>query len=122
MLLGDDVARLRLELGVELAASGSVFERLARPCCFLNRRQILPRLVVARPIAPVQRVENANAGSPRGIEDLTHVRNAPVGFGDTLQAIPYFPALGNVIVVRVDHNKSGDLVVVSQFCQGLRDA
>jgi hypothetical protein len=29
MLLGDDVTRLRLELGSELAAPGSVFEGLA---------------------------------------------------------------------------------------------
>ena len=55
-------------------------------------------------------------------KDLCHMRNALVAFSNTLDAIPYLAALGNEIVVRVDHNKSGDLVVVSQFCQGLRDA
>jgi hypothetical protein len=47
MLLGNDFARLRLELAADLAAPRAVFEGLSQPGCLLNRRNVLPGLVVA---------------------------------------------------------------------------
>ena len=49
------------------------------------------------------------------IDDLHHMRNTFVRFGNTLQAIPYFAALGNEIVVRIDHEKCSELFVVYHF-------
>src|SRR5271166_2514522 len=79
-----------------------------RPCGLLNRRDVLPRLVVARAVAAMQRVENPDIGRAGGVEDLAHVRDTLVGFGDGLQAVPNFAALGNEIVVRIDHEEAGE--------------
>jgi hypothetical protein len=65
----------------------------------------------------MQRIENADVRLSRGIENLHHMRNALVGFSNTLQAIPYFAALGNKIVVRIHHEKCGDLLIKLQICQ-----
>ena len=106
MLLGDDVARLRLELVAQLAAPRAELERLAVPRRLLDGRDVLPGLVVAGPVPAVQRVEHPDVGSPRRVEHLLHVRDAAVGFGDTLQPIPHLAALGDEVVVRVDHQQS----------------
>ena len=60
----------------------------------------------------MQRVENADVCLSCGIEDLTHVRNALVCFGNTLQPIPYLAALGNEIVVWINNNKTGEVLLV----------
>jgi hypothetical protein len=75
-------------------------------------RNGLPGLVVARAILTMQRMENADVRFSRGIEDLQHMRNAMIGFGDALQAIPYLASLGNEIVVRIDHQESSDVLVI----------
>src|SRR5258708_39583933 len=112
MLLGNDVTRLRRELAVDLAAPRAVFKDLARPGGLLNRRNVLPSLVVAWPISTMQRIEDANARLSRSIQDLQHVRDASIRFSDVLQTIPYFAALGNEIVERIDHQKCSDLFLV----------
>jgi hypothetical protein len=61
----------------------------------------------------MQRIEDSNARSSRGIEDV--VWDAFVGLGNTLQAIPYFSALGNEVVVRVDHDEACDVLLVSHI-------
>jgi hypothetical protein len=66
----------------------------------------------------MQRIEDANAGTSRCIEDLLHVRNALVGFGDVLQAIPHLAAFGDEVVVRVDHQQAGDALVVGNVGHG----
>lgn len=60
----------------------------------------------------MQCVENAYVGLPCGIEDLTHVRNALVGFGNAPEAIPYFAALGDEIVVWINHYETGEVLFV----------
>jgi hypothetical protein len=60
----------------------------------------------------MQRIEDADIGLACGFEGLTHVRDALVGFSDALQAIPYFAALGNEIVVRIDNEKAGEVLCV----------
>ena len=47
----------------------------------------------------VQGDRRPEAGVSRRLEDLAHVRHAPVGFGHTLHAVPDFAALGNEVVV-----------------------
>jgi hypothetical protein len=106
-----DIARLRGEFAANLAAPRAVLEGLSRPRGLLNRSDVLPCLVVPGTISTMQRVEHAKPGSPRGIQDLQHVRDATIGLRDTAQAIPDLAALGNEIVVRVDHQKCRGLPV-----------
>ena len=58
MLLGNDFARLRLELAADLAAPRAVFEGLSQPGCLLNRRNVLPGLVVTWTVSMMHCEEN----------------------------------------------------------------
>jgi hypothetical protein len=60
----------------------------------------------------MQRVEDSNACSSRGVEDVQHVRDARVGLSDTLQAIPYLSTVGNKVVVRIDNHKACDVLLI----------
>src|SRR3954452_11312685 len=108
MLLSDDIARLRCELVAQLAAPGAELERPAVPRSLLDGCDVLPGLVIAGTVPTVQRVENPDVGRTRLVEHLLHVRDAAVGFGDSLQPVPHLAALGDEVVVRVDHHKSRD--------------
>src|SRR5262249_30782541 len=88
MFEGHDVARLRCEFAADLAAPRAVFEGLAPPGRFLDRRDVLPALVVAGTVPMVQRVEDGKPRLPRRIQDLQHMRNATIRLCDSLQAIP----------------------------------
>ena len=88
MLEGYDVTRLRFELAAHLAAPRAVFKALVHPRCLLNRRNVLPGLVVAWAVSMMQRIENAKPRFPRCIQDLQHMRNAMICFSNSLQAIP----------------------------------
>jgi hypothetical protein len=112
---GNDVTWLRLELAADLATPRAVFEGLSRPSCLLNGRNVLPSLVVARAIATMQHIEDAKPRLSRCIEDLRHMKNTLVGFRDTFLAIPYLASLGNEVVIRIDHQKCGELLVVAHF-------
>src|SRR5690348_16250833 len=112
MLLGDDLARLRCEFAANLSAPGAVFESLVRPSCFLDGRNVFPCLVVALAVAMVQGIEDAKLRPPRSVQDLQHMRNTSVCFGDRLQTVPDFAALRNEIVVGVNDDECGDL-----FCE-----
>ena len=109
MLLGHDIARLGLELLAQLATPGAELERPTVPRRLLDGRDVLPRLVVAGPVPAVQRVEHPDVGLPRSVEHLLHVGDAAVGLGDTLQPVPHLAALGDEVVVRVDHQQPGDV-------------
>ena len=98
MLLDDDLPRLRCEFGADFTTPCAVFEGLARPRCLLDGRNILPALVIARAVAMMQGIENAEFRSPYRVQDLQHVRDTAVGLSDRLQAIPEFAALGDEIV------------------------
>jgi hypothetical protein len=73
---------------------------------------MLLRDYVAWPVSVVQCVQDLNAGVSRRLEDLDHVRHAPVGCGNPLEAVPYFAALGDEVVVRIDHHEAGDASAV----------
>jgi hypothetical protein len=57
VLRRDNLAWLGFEPGPDLTTPRAVFEALARPGCFLDGRNILPGLVVAGVIPPMQRIE-----------------------------------------------------------------
>src|SRR5262249_11194229 len=92
MLRGDNVAWLRRELGADLTAPCAVFEALVSPCRPLNRRNVFPSLVVARTVAMMHGVEDPEVGRPRGMQDLQHMRNAVIRFGNGPDAAPYIAA------------------------------
>lgn len=114
MLLGHDLTWARCEFRADLATPRAIFKGFSRPRCLLNWRSVLPSLVVAWPVSAMQRIEYAQLRLSRRLEDLHHMRNTPVRFGNTLQTIPYFATLGNKIIVRIDDEKRGDLFVVSK--------
>src|SRR5215813_4696887 len=57
VLLGYNFTRLRHELGAKLATPCAEFEAPVLPCPFLNGRNVFPRLIVARPVAMMHRIE-----------------------------------------------------------------
>src|ERR1700728_4127473 len=125
MLLGDNVARPGFKLTAQPAAPRTFLEGLARPRCLLDRRNVFPLLVVAGPVSVMQRVEHLNVGIARGLEDLTHVPDTPIGLGNSLEAVPDLAALGNEVVVRVNHHQAGDASAIfhlDNFAPGHRQA
>src|SRR5215471_9207577 len=63
----------------------------------------------------VHRVENPHPYLSCNVEQLQHMRNAIISLCDALDAIPYFSALGNEIVVGIDHQKPGNLLFKRQI-------
>jgi hypothetical protein len=59
MLMGDDLACPRCEFAANLPAPGAAFERLVRPSCFLDGRNVFPGLVVALAVPVMQCIDNA---------------------------------------------------------------
>jgi hypothetical protein len=57
-------------------------------------------------------IEDPKLSLPRGIQDLLHVRNAVIRFGNSFDAWPNLAALGNEVVVRIDHQKRSELCIV----------
>ena len=84
MLRRDNFAWLRLEFSADLATPRTVFEGPVRPRRLLNGRNVLPSLVVARTVLAMQCIENTKPCYPRNIQDLQHMRNAIVRFGNAL--------------------------------------
>src|SRR5262245_6024486 len=84
MLRRDDVARLGLEFGTNLATPSAVFESFAPQRCLLDWRNVFPGLVVAWTIPAMERIEDTKLRLPSGGQNLQHVRNALVGFGNGL--------------------------------------
>src|SRR5262249_13535806 len=116
MLRHDNLAWLGLELGTKLATPGAIFEALPLPRCFLNGRDVLPGLVVTRPVSMMRHIEDAKLRLARGVQHLQHMRNAVIGFGDGANAVPYLASLGDEVVVRIDHQKASELPFVCSFC------
>src|SRR5262249_6286027 len=114
MLEGHDISRLRCELAAELAAPRPVLEALVQPRGLLHRSNVRPGLVVAWTVSTMHCIEDAQSRAPRRVQDLQHMRDAVVGFGNLLYAIPELSALGDEVVVRVDHEKCGDRLLVRQ--------
>src|SRR5262245_63878149 len=112
MLKGNNISWLRCEFTAELAAPRPELEGPVQPRGFLHRRDVLPELVVTWTVSMMQCIEHAQARVPRRVQDLQHMRDAVVGFGNLLNAIPKLPALGDEVVVRVDHEKRGDRLLV----------
>src|SRR5262245_62771610 len=114
MLCGDNLTRLGRELGADLTAPRAVFKALAHPCCLLNGGDVLPSLIVAWTVAMMQRIEDPKLRSPRGIQNLQHMRNTVIRFCNDPNTFPQLTSLGDEVVVRIDHQKSSDFFVVCQ--------
>ena len=116
MLLGDDFARLR----------GRIRGGFRRPTCRI-RRSFATRL-------PSESAQCTSRSRNRqgDIDDAAHRKpECPpfaqhpglasyeehiVGFSNTLQAVPYFAALGDEIVIWIDHKKCSDLLLICHCC------
>src|SRR5262252_700341 len=103
VFLCDNFTWRRYEFGTELATPCAVFEAHVMPRGSLNRRNVGPRFVVAGTIPMMHGIEDANLHCARGSQDLQHVGNAVVGFSDSFDAGPDLAALGNEVVVGIDH-------------------
>src|SRR5262249_6710210 len=112
MFRHDDFAGFRLELGTELATPSAIFEALARPRCFLNRRNVLPILIVAWAVAAMNCIEHPKLGLPCCVQDSQHVRNTLISFSYRFDTVPYLAPLRNEVVIWIDHQKSSDLPVI----------
>src|SRR4029453_16898722 len=94
MLERHDLARLRGEFAADLAAPRPVFEGPPQPGRPLDRRDVLPGLVVAGAVSTMQCVDDAEPRLSRRVEYLRHVSHTAIGFGDGLQATPHLATLG----------------------------
>src|SRR5262249_28624358 len=65
-------------------------------------RNVRPGLIVAWAVSMMHCKENQQLRLPSGIEDLLHMGNAVVRFGNSFDARPDLAALGNEVVVRID--------------------
>src|SRR5215471_18665791 len=119
MLLGNDFARFGFELTADLAAPGTGLEALVLPRCLLNRRDVVPGLIVTRTVAMMHRVKHTKPGLPRRIQDVQHVRNTVVRFGNALHAGPYLTPLGKEVVIRIDYQERRKVPLVRQPFHGL---
>src|SRR5262245_56282423 len=88
MLCGDNLAWLGRELGANLTAPCAAFEALVHPCCLLNGRHVLPRLVVAGAVSMMHRIEDPKLRLPCGIQNLKHMGYAVIRFCDSPNAVP----------------------------------
>src|SRR6266403_3304669 len=71
-----------------LATPRAVFEGLSLPPRLLDRRNVLPGLVVARTISMMQCIEDPKLRLPRRIQDLQHMRDAVIRFCNSPNAVP----------------------------------
>ena len=102
--------------GLEHIAPHDLYSKLFRDqAAFWIGRNVLPGLIVAWTVTMVQRIEDAQPRLPRSIQDLQHIRDAFVCFCNTLYATPYLASLGNEIIVRIDHKKSSDLLLIGRL-------
>jgi hypothetical protein len=88
MLLRHDIARLRFELAADLASPRALSEDLTIPCGLLDWCNVLPGLVVARTVAVVHCIEDANARLPCSSHNLRHVGDTIIGLRNILDARP----------------------------------
>src|SRR5262245_29404124 len=103
VFLCDNLTWRRHEFGTELATPCAVFEALVLPRASLNRRNVGPRFVVACTIPMMHGIEDAELHCARGIQDPQLVGNAVVWFSDSFDAVPDLAALGDEVVVGIDH-------------------
>src|SRR6476619_339878 len=104
MLLRDNFAGFRLETGANLATPGAVFENFTRPARLLDGRDVSPRLVIARAVSMVERIENADSGTSGCVQNRLHMWDTTVGLRNSLYTRPYLAAFRNEIVIGIDNN------------------
>src|SRR3984957_14965860 len=48
-------------------------------------------------------------------QNLPHMRNTLVSFGNVLYSIPYFAAFGNEVVIRIDYHEPAGLLLIREL-------
>src|SRR5262250_3438464 len=91
------------------------------PGCSLRGRGVLPRLVVALPVTTMQCIKNPQACTACSIQDLQHVWDTIVGFGNTFHAIPELASHRDEVVVGIDYKEGADLFIKPQSRHDLSD-
>src|SRR5262245_15612665 len=102
VLLSDDFSRSRRELVAKGTAPGAVGKHLPARAGLLDRGPKCPGLVVARAPAMVRREEDPGAGRTSRLQNLDHVRYAPIRFHDLANPRPQLSAIRDEVVVRID--------------------
>jgi hypothetical protein len=115
MLFGDDVARLRREVGVPFAAPFAAREVVLLHDASLGGVWMVPVLIVARLPPPVWDDDNLNARRSYGAIQPAQVIKKPDLSGDRLEARINLPALGQKVVVRIDEEQCGPFARVGGF-------
>jgi hypothetical protein len=118
MLLRDDLAGRRYELGAEFAAPGAVLEGLALPRRPLDGGDVLPCLVIAGTVAMMHGIEYPKLRLARRVQNFQHMGYTVVGLGNSFDARPDLATFGNEVVVGIDDQKGGDALVVCRDIHG----
>ena len=118
MLVGDNFAWLWRKFWTDLATPRAVFEALAPPRCPLNGCNVLPGRIVAGTVPVMHGIEDPKFRFARRMQHLLHVRNAIVRFSHGFDPRPDLATLGNEVVVGVDHQESGDVLVIGGVGHG----
>src|ERR1700693_15389 len=116
MLLSDDLAGMRLEVGVKTSAPSSVSENVSRRGGGLNGRHRLP-MAVWITFAPtmVRDDEDLHIGRPSGGEDVPHVLDNIVRLECRAAEFVELPPLRQKVVVGIDDKKPRQFGFVGQL-------
>src|SRR3954451_25003185 len=114
--MSDKIAGDRNKFGTKLSSPGTVFKSFSMPCRFLSWDNVLPGFVIARAIPMMESVEDAQLRFTGSNQNLMHVRDAPVRFGDILQSIPYLTSFRDKVVIGVDHKERGKFFLIGHVC------
>ena len=88
------------------SSPAAVGEHLGARGGLLDRRPKLPCFVIAWPPAPMRREEHANASGASRVENLDHVRDAPIRFHNLAHAGPERAAIRDEVVIRIDDQEA----------------
>src|SRR5271155_4571613 len=116
MLLRDDLAGKRLEIGVETSAPGPVSENMSRRGGGLDGRHRLPMFIgIAFAPTMVRGDEDLDAIRPSGGEDLPHMLDNIVRLECRAAEFVELAALRQKVVVGIDDKQPRQVSFVSQL-------
>ena len=115
MLMGDEVARLRREVRVPIAAPFATRETVALHDRLLGRVGMIPVLIVTWFPAPVRDDHHLDVRGADGAIQSAQVIKEPDLISDRLDARIDPAALGQEVVVGVDKEERGSLAVVGRL-------
>src|SRR5271166_303717 len=116
MLLSDDLAGMRLEIGVETSAPSSVSENMSLRGGGLDGRHRLP-MTIWITFAPtmVRGDEDLHASRPSGGEDLSHMLDTIVSLECRAAEFVELAPRRQKVVVGIDDKQPGQFGFISQL-------